>query len=286
MPSSSPLAPSGSKPDTSFGTSRPSCARSESMPTRIGLGRSFSAAVTSLAPVRGPARRSRRRPPQHRVHAGLDQELLHVARVDSTRPWAGGDLVDRGAQQPRADDPRQFVHRHGQRGDQRRRHAAVADPVLGGHLPVRRLVDEAVRERLVVPPARLSSSDISVPTRDIISETIDRCMSSRVAPAGRENRNPVWSVPGRMTIRGSPGSAPPPLPDRPAGRSHAAQPDLGVRAVLLVDQAEQVEQRAARVELGRPSAAQALLERRRHQHQRVDLHPQLLFCSSYPMRCR
>ena len=36
---------------------------------------------------------------------------------------------------------------------------------------------------------RLSSSDISVPTRDITSETMDRCMSSRLAPAGWENRN-------------------------------------------------------------------------------------------------
>ena len=54
-------------------------------------------------------------------------------------------------------------------------------------------------------PDRLSSSDISVPTRDITSETIDRCMSSRVAPAGWENKNPVWSVPGRMTICWLPG---------------------------------------------------------------------------------
>ena len=67
----------------------------------------------------------------------------------------------------------------------------------------------------------------------------------------------------------------------------AAQLELGVGAVLLVDQAEQVEQRAAGVELGGPPAAQALGERRGHQDQRVDLDPQLLLrVSVSAMRCR
>ena len=52
-----------------------------------------------------------------------------------------------------------------------------------------------------ISPDRLSSSDISVPTRDITRETMERCMSSRVAPAGREKRNPVCTSPGRSTIR-------------------------------------------------------------------------------------
>ena len=51
------------------------------------------------------------------------------------------------------------------------------------------------------------------------------------------------------------------------------QHELGTGAVLLVHQAEQIEQRPARVELGGPPTAQALDERRRHQHERVDLHP-------------
>ena len=50
-------------------------------------------------------------------------------------------------------------------------------------------------------PFRLSSSVISVPTRDSTSEAIDRCMSSRLAPAGWENRKPVCIVPGFMTSR-------------------------------------------------------------------------------------
>ena len=206
-PSMSRAALAGSKPATSCGTS---CA--ELGPQRVDADphesrRSFSAVVISLAPLTGAG--SAYSAPWPRS-TWCTPDLIRKSSMSPRcrlQPAVGcGDLLDGLAQQARADDPGQLVHRHGQRGDQRGGHAPAADAVVGGHLPVRRLVDEAVGERLVV----LARCVVVLATSRCRPGTAPARRWTGACPRGSRRRagrtgSRSASCPGGMTIRWCPG---------------------------------------------------------------------------------
>ena len=176
------------------------------MPARIASRRSFSAAITSRAPLTGSGSA---KSAARRRNTGCTPDLIRKSsmseRLDSSRP----SVTDISSIAPRS-SREATIPASSSTGTVSEATSAVDTPRLPIPFSAASCRCAASLTKLSAndwwcSPDSSSSSDISVPTRDITSETIDRCMSSRVAPAGRENRNPVCSVPGRMTIRLFPG---------------------------------------------------------------------------------
>ena len=273
--SMSSAAPLGSKLAASCGTSRPSVTRSDVDADAHRVTPLVKRRGDLLGPVdRGGLGDTRRPPLQHRVDARLDQELLDVAAVRLQRR-----VPARRSTRSRSRSSREpTIPASSSTGTVSDATSAVDTPrppipFSAATCRCARLVDEAVRERLVVlavavvilrhlGPDQRQHQRGDGPVH-VLAAGAGRPgeQEARLHRAGRHGQPRVVRVGDRHVVLGG---------RPPVGG--AAQHELRAGAVLLVHQAEQVEQGPARVQLGGPTAAQAVGERRRHQHQRVDLH--------------